>query len=128
MTGSGKANGVPATYHYYENGTNEISSLFCADKIRECQIDVGPPSQWLAYCATEMTHDKCGMKATITNRATGKRVVGTVVDKCGTGGVDIDPKLFNAIDDGRGVAAGRMNVDVELRGRRATKPSIGIIF
>ncbi|ABT16543.1 hypothetical protein ATCV1_Z409L [Acanthocystis turfacea chlorella virus 1] len=106
--------GVRATYHYYENGTNTVSSLYCADAINQRKLNIGPPNKWLAYCVTEMTQDKCGKKATITNKANGKKVVGVVVDKCGFGGVDLDPGLFNAIDDGKGMANGYMTVDVSL--------------
>jgi hypothetical protein len=111
---SGGGKGVRATYHYYENGTNDIGSLYCADAINQRNINVGSPSKWLAYCVTNMTQDKCGKKAMITNTANGKKVVGIVVDKCGFNGVDLDPGLFNAIDDGQGMADGHMTVTVAL--------------
>ncbi|AGE49491.1 chitin binding domain-containing protein [Acanthocystis turfacea Chlorella virus Can0610SP] len=106
--------GVRATYHYYADGTNSISSLYCADEINRRDINVGSPTKWLAYCVTNMSQDKCGKRATITNKANDKSVVGIVVDKCGFGGVDLDPGLFNAIDDGQGMADGHMTVTVAL--------------
>ncbi|AGE55657.1 chitin binding domain-containing protein [Acanthocystis turfacea Chlorella virus MN0810.1] len=111
---SSGGSGVRATYHYYADGTNSISSLYCADAINQRNINVGSPTKWLAYCVTKMTQDKCGKRATITNKANGKSVVGIVVDECGFDGVDLDPGLFNAIDDGQGVADGHMAVDVSL--------------
>lgn len=67
-----------------------------------------------AYCVTEMRPEYCGRCIRITNLATGASVEATVVDKCGTGGMDADPAAFNAIDtNGAGLRDGRMNVAVE---------------
>jgi len=61
-----------------------------------------------------MKQSYCGRCVRVTNLATGDSVEMTVVDACGTGGVDMDPIGFNAIDgDGAGVRDGHMMVDVE---------------
>lgn len=96
-TGRGRRGGpgVRATYHYYGPGY-ESSSLFCADA-----FGANPPSPshrpWTAYCADSilgpMDASKCGRCIRITNTRTGRSVEMTVVDKCGTGGMDMEPKV-----------------------------------
>lgn len=72
----------------------------------------------MAYCAGDgMSVGKCGSCARVTNLATGDSTVMMIVDMCGTGGVDMDPVGFNAIDgDGAGMRDGHMDVSVELCG------------
>lgn len=51
----------------------------------------------------------------VTNRATGARVVGRVVDQCDNGGLDLDISVFRQIDtDGGGMANGHLAVDYEF--------------
>lgn len=60
-----------------------------------------------------MSQDKCGKCLRVCNQATGDCTEMTVVDMCGTGGIDADPKGFNRIDgDGAGVRDGSMQVSV----------------
>ena len=40
--------------------------------------------------------DKCGRCIRVTNLATGDSIQATVVDKCGTGGMDLDPEVRQA--------------------------------
>lgn len=49
--------------------------------------------------------DKCGRCIRVTNLATGDSIQATVVDKCGTGGMDLDPEVRQAAA-GRGQGAG----------------------
>lgn len=72
------------------------------------------PACRTAWCVGAMKQSYCGRCVRVTNLATGDSVEMTVVDACGTGGVDMDPIGFNAIDgDGAGVRDGHMMVDVE---------------
>ncbi|KAI7845912.1 hypothetical protein COHA_000458 [Chlorella ohadii] len=108
--------GVRATYHYY-SPAYETSSLYCADAFRGKESSLlGRP--WTAYCAESilgpMSRDKCGRCIRVTNLATGDSIEATVVDMCGTGGMDLDPEAFNPIDsNGAGVRDGHMMVTVE---------------
>lgn len=108
--------GVRATFHYY-SPAYETSSLYCADAFRGKEASLlGRP--WTAYCADSilgpMSQDKCGRCIRVTNLATGDSIQATVVDKCGTGGMDLDPEAFNPIDtNGNGVRDGHMMVSVE---------------
>jgi rare lipoprotein A (peptidoglycan hydrolase) len=57
----------------------------------------------------------CGDLIHVTNSANGKSIVVTVLDLRGNEhGLDLQTEAFNMLDDGRGVAAGQINVAVRL--------------
>jgi hypothetical protein len=123
---SGKAmtdssSGVYSTYHYYSPGYY-IGSTFCADRI---WAEYGENNKdlvkypWVAYCATghlgPMNVDRCGKCLLITNPSTGQSVKVRVMDKCGNGGLDMDPVAFNAIDgDNNGYLDGHMRTKIHF--------------
>lgn len=118
--GGGGGKTVEARYHTYKTrgfgDGNGIGDTSCADELRGRGDLEGKP--WVAL--TSMSDAKCGKKARITNKATGKSVVAYIVDTQGAGGVDLDRKSFNEIDgkgtnggSGQGVLDGHMDVTVE---------------
>ena len=91
----GGASGVPATYHDYQGAGYGSSVLFCADAFGG---NVPAPGDWTAYCVGDMQQSDCGRCLRITNLDTGASTTATAVDKCGTGGVDLERKVFDRID------------------------------
>jgi hypothetical protein len=120
-----KATDVDATYHYYAPGY-ETSSLQCGGFF-EGKPDYGRKLlkyPWTAFCVNGIspaTSGKCGKCFRVKNRRTGASTVVRAVDHGGgdcrtgsSGGLDMDPCGFNAIDtDGNGMANGHLRVDVE---------------
>lgn len=113
--GGGKGQGY-ATWHYYENGTNDPSSLYCADKLSEKRWSElkQKTNMWTAWCAGG--DPPCGKTITVRNPATGDTADAIVVDQCGGGGgriLDLDPGVFNKLDtQGVGDKKGELRISI----------------
>jgi hypothetical protein len=128
VPGGFKATNVYSSYHYYAPGY-ETSTLQCSDVFGDTLANnraVGKKLMkypWTAFCVKGLnTRDDgfCGKCFRVKNRATGTSTVVRAVDHgggdcmTGSGGLDLDPCAFNAIDQGgQGVRDGHLYADIE---------------
>ncbi|GAV75763.1 Barwin domain-containing protein [Cephalotus follicularis] len=88
----------------------------CSSKLEDMPLEWRSQYEWTGFCAEHgpQNLDGCGRCVLVTNTKNGKQVKLRIVDTCGVGGLVMDLRPFNEIDDGTGHLVGHHIVDYEI--------------